>query len=702
MSDSTQYGGQHGQRSLSRMRLTYEQTMDRLREEYADTPAGYHDTEARSAAEKRIKECLKECMLMEHASVRSLPLPCQPFTGRREPLQKIRGLLDGGSRIILITGMGGIGKTALMTAFARDADAAPSGYDLILYLPVESGIRNAILDDAVLTISGMQWSARRYRSQRSYYREKLNILRALAGTKKMLLLADDIRQVCAAELEDLLSVPADILMTSRLTSGAFQCLQAAYQPAEIPLREMPELELEALAALLRPDLADDMLERYRIECTRLQGHTLALKLWLLSGGSLPERDSGGRLFFIDRNPGRDAERMLTALTLLPAEGVPRKWAEQICRTPPDLTDRLAERSLVQLSTSSEDRQQLSLHPLVAENIRLTFRPTVKKCRSLLKNLASDVADAWNRPRGEMLPRLSSVQSILKALPERPPWMASVFDRLFTFLWVMEDYQGAEQGYTELFRSVVCSRGEHSQEAGWMAIRFGAVFHNSLRFKEAEYWYERGLMTLRACRPEDRDYWWQRMEACGKCSRGPRFRGETDRLFALLNEAEDVYRHAPEEAWTDRLLLTEAYHSRRFASACLESGQLERAQELRRRMHDEMSLYFAHCGSDVPKQLDLRETEIEFELAEGNYKTAAVLLEENLRGYTQYRGACHEDTLRCAEQLADLLIREDPFSDGTSSRYRARELYLQTASGLRRQYPGEPNWLARVEERIREL
>ena len=698
---------------LHRLRLHYEQVMDRLREEYADTPAGYHDGQARAEAAARIEACLEQCRRMEGGEVTTPAFPQgQPFTGRQRELADLRSRLAAGQRIILVTGMGGIGKTSLLTAYAKmvqEGGASASSYDIVLFLPAGEGLKKAVTDDAVLSVSGMQWSARRYRSRQRYFREKVAALDRLARSRRLLLLVDDVREVRPRDMEALLSLPADILLSSRLTGAAFDALPGPLRPCPLPLTAMTDRELTDLALLLRPDLSAGQMQAFRQQSRRVGGHTLGLKLWLTTDGILPDADTAERLTFLDQRLERGARQYLMALSLLPPEGVPRDWAERVCGADPGLTDTLAAHSLLQLQEGQDGQQRVSLHPLIAENVRLTLRPGLKNCRHFLEGVAEDVSNAWNMPRKEMLVRLPAVQSILRALPDSPAWMAAALDRLYTFLWVMEDFQGAERGYRRLFENVRASCGEPSRETGWLAVRFGAVYHNSLRFDAAEQWYRRGLENLRGCRSQDPDRWWQHMEACGKCTRGPLFRGETSEVRALLEEASELYQRAPEEARTDRLLLTEAYHSRRMALFLLQQGQVEEARACRRRMHREMQLYFSRCGEDVPKQLDLRETDIAFALTLGDAPTAARLLEENLRGFRAYRGPDHEDTLHCMEQLADLYcrsFRQAPDQDlsGASPQllYRARELYLQTASGLRAHYPNETAWLSRVEERIRTL
>ena len=687
---------------LHRLHLRYEQTMDRLREKYADTPAGYHDLPSRERAAARIEKCREECRIMDGGIVTSAAYPLQPFAGRQRQLEEIGRCFREGHRIVLISGMGGIGKTSLLTAYARRSGRSvrDSEYDAVLFLPVGDGVRKAVADDTVLRVSGLRWSARGYRSRQAYYRAKMKALTDMARSKRLLLLLDDIRAVRPRELAAVLKVPADILISSRLTGQAFGELPEELRPRELPLAAMSDEELAGLAALLRPDLSPEAKNRYRMLCAQLQGHTLSLKLWLTSDAADQEA-AAGVPSYLEAHLGRGGRLLLMALAVLPPEGVLRSWAERVCGSRSALTERLSGHSLVQLFAGEDGRQRISLHPLIAEEVRKTLKPGIKNCRHFIEGVAADVSNAWNEPREEMLLRLPAVQSLLHFFKERPAWLASTLDKLLTYLWVMEEFEDSEKGYLDLYHSVANSFGETSQEAGWIAVRTAAVYHNSLRFEEAERWYRRGLDSLRAAAPKNRDYWWQRMEACGKCTRGPWYRGETEEVLALLDEAAEVYRSAPEEARNEQLLLIETYHSRQQALVRLRLGRTEEAEQYRKRMHEEMELYFRRCGTDGPRLLDLRETDIEFERAAGNLSEAARHLEENMRGYVLYRGPEHEDTLKCMEQLADIL------SDGSRAREnlredlrRARGLYLQVAAGVRSHYPYESEWLLRVEKKIR--
>ena len=688
--------------SLSRMRLAYVQAMSRLRSEYVDTPAGYHDEEARSADQSRIEEAEQECFFMEGGVLRTPDIPADTFVGRNRELGEIHSRMRQGHRIILISGMGGIGKTALAAAYAARTEGAQDGYDAVLWLPAGDGLQQAVTGDAVLSVSGMSYSQRKYRSVKRYFHAKLAALARMMSKRRTLLIIDDIRKVRLQEMIPVLNLDCDILITSRLTAKNFGQLPNGLMPYQIALHGLTEEESETLAASLLPDITPGRMLEYGSVYRKLQGHTLALKLWLTSGGIL----SGTKAREIVGTPGNDlkieSRRLLVNLSLLPQEGVELSWAEKMCSAPAEQFRELAERSLLQVT--SGDTERVSMHPLIAENIRKNMNPDMKKCRRFVENIASDVGNAWNLPREDMIKRLPAVRSVLMYLPETPAWLSDALDRIYTYLWVMEDYALSERCYLKLYKTILAACGENSQNTGWMALRVAAVYHNSLRFDEAERWYDRSLQILRRCVPKNADILWQRVEACGKCMRGPLFRGERKKVLELIREADELLRKPPEDARSDRFLLTEAYHSRRSAGIYLDFGDTEKAERCRRQMHLQMDSYLSRCGMeglrDAQCCLDIRETDMEFALAAGNLPEAQRLLEENLEGYTLYRGAGHEDTLHCMEKLADVLLS---FPEHSAERTgRAKDLYCRVAAGIHENYPFDVRWLGRVKEKMKGL
>ena len=182
--------------------------------------------------------------------------------------------------------------------------------------------------------------------------------------------------------------------------------------------------------------------------------------------------------------------------------------------------------------------------------------------------------------------------------------------------------------------------------------------------------------------------WHVDEELGAGSYGAVYRARRDTPEGREQAAIKVIPVPGNEAEVDAFLaegnneLTAKVYFQEIATGCLDEARLMEG------------LRDAQCC------LDIRETDMEFALAAGNLPEAQRLLEENLEGYTLYRGAGHEDTLHCMEKLADVLLS---FPEHSAERTgRAKDLYCRVAAGIHENYPFDVRWLGRVKEKMKGL
>jgi predicted ATPase/class 3 adenylate cyclase/DNA-binding CsgD family transcriptional regulator len=231
----------------------------------------------------------------------NLPSQATGFVGRTAELAELRALVSGGSRLVTITGPGGIGKSRLALQVAADAlDGTGDGVWLVELAPVTEPELVTRTAAAALRISEAPG------------RPMLDTLIDAAGDRNLLLILDNAEQVlgAVAELADAVirSCPrVCLLVTSREPLGiigehVFRVPGLAVPPAGLaaPDRlaafESVQLFAEHASMYRRGFVVDDTnAAPVAAICVRLDGIPLALELAAARLGSLSASEINARL-----------------------------------------------------------------------------------------------------------------------------------------------------------------------------------------------------------------------------------------------------------------------------------------------------------------------------------------------------------------------------------------------------------------------
>ena len=231
----------------------------------------------------------------------NLPSQAASFVGRAAELAELRSLVAGGSRLVTITGPGGIGKSRLALQVAADAlDGAGDGVWLVELAPVADPELVARTVAAVLGV------------REEPGQPMLDTLAEAIGDRYLLVVLDNAEHVlgAAAKLADTLlrcCPRASLLVTSREPLGisgehVFRVPPLPVPPADLAapgrLAAFESVQLFTERALLhRQGFAVDDANAAAVAavCARLDGIPLALELAAARLGSLSVPEISSRL-----------------------------------------------------------------------------------------------------------------------------------------------------------------------------------------------------------------------------------------------------------------------------------------------------------------------------------------------------------------------------------------------------------------------
>lgn len=140
------------------------------------------------------------------------------FLGREADMQRLKGTLDNASRVVLINGLGGVGKTSLAAAYVQQYG---DKYGHLAWVNRGDGLIGAVaLDEYLADTLGMPFE--QDEKLESRFRRILRKLQQLPG--RNLLVADNAQeQIAQKEIYEQLPGPPNwkVLLTSRLSLGGF-------------------------------------------------------------------------------------------------------------------------------------------------------------------------------------------------------------------------------------------------------------------------------------------------------------------------------------------------------------------------------------------------------------------------------------------------------------------------------------------------
>lgn len=156
--------------------------------------------------------------------------PKSKIIGREKELQQLRTFLVEKGEAVLLNGMGGIGKTTLASVYLNEYQKE---YDHLVWLTVDTGLREAILEDAILLKNlGVE-----HPDPEMLVADCLNTLSNIDNDKPLLLVLDNAEESLMDFYQALPKFPsAHLLITSRQQLDQFTPLEIDFLEPEQALQ----------------------------------------------------------------------------------------------------------------------------------------------------------------------------------------------------------------------------------------------------------------------------------------------------------------------------------------------------------------------------------------------------------------------------------------------------------------------------------
>ena len=683
--------------------LTWQRAVLNLRIKYPETPAGLSDPEKIRREKGRLTQLEQELeksktpVLQTEASFSS-----DLFAGRTEELAKIRALFSAGKSPVVLCGIGGIGKTALAQAYAKEG-----GYRHVLWLTCSRSPWELLASDRLVRISTLRYQDGKYKNQRSYFKEKCRVLAEIMKKEKTLLVLDDWNLRSGYGQAEVLFLPCDILITSRLSPVLWSECQA------LEIHEMNGEEWQELYRLYDPGMSSE--KQAQLEQTRaaVQGHTLKMLFALnrpeyqQEAGTLPElspengdpaaetgslprlsqrkSDPASETDILSRFPLKKAEiRMLMELSVLPASGISKEQFMKISSESAETLQQLQEYLLLR-SRERDGEDCLFLHPVIAEEIQNRCHPTAEKCRQLIRNAGTAVKTVWVQQEPENRRWEEIVFSLLQHFSSMPAWLCRSYDELITWLLMQEYYEQAESCMKKLLRNVTKYYGEAAAVTGEMALRMAAVYFNSGDTSSADLWYEKSYQILKAAHGSDPYQTANFALACSKLSRTCRRGQKYDRAMALIDEAILANEATLSLCGKSREIPLPYHPALRHAYFLLDKGKIflrtgripeaEAAFDTARKFLPPGSESY-RLATETFARTEFDRYELELLTVRGDLKKAEQKAREMLSYALQSRKEDHVYVLETREKLADTLLKSHKTAEAQKE-YKSLLIFLKT-------------------------
>lgn len=343
-------------------------------------------------------------------SLPRLPLPVEAYVGHEDELREVYDLFRNGKKMIILTGLGGIGKTEFSKYFGNKYFQG-KGY----YLNFKQSFANTFLDYMQLYSPNIA----EYFIKKDRHVAFISLLQGLSCLLKKdeILVIDNVTNL--AEIEQIVQLPCHVLLTTRLSCESVN--QESYAKYSFPLLKENECITmfyqyyndgkNKVMTLEEHEAVIDIVKRveYHTLTIELLAKTCAkscinscemlerLKKYGFSLGGIKEKitrnNDDTKMLFLefmqklfditDILSLKGVKPLLKQLSVLRLDGMNSRYLKEILQlTDLNMLNELADYGWIRIQD-----EQVFMHNVVSQIVNIRLRPTYRDLKGILKTLA---------------------------------------------------------------------------------------------------------------------------------------------------------------------------------------------------------------------------------------------------------------------------------------------------------------------------
>lgn len=662
-----------------------------LQKKYAATPAGITSEKA----DEYIKIICEEQNQYETNNTSTLMQSTLPereaIVGRDKEFANLKQQFDKFNNVFLY-GVGGIGKSIIAREYmymVRDE------YDIIIYAYVDDTLQNLICNDDAFLISNMQYRQEKYGKRRHYFTKKLEIINKQAQNSKILLVIDDFNNSQDRDLQLILDIPCHKLFTSRINPEKWSDKSFYKQISGIEIKELDRNKLFDFYTLYSgsKNLTDSLKNKLYDYYDRVNGHPLKLKVMIKNNNDEISAAITNGIDILSSHKLKKIEKdVLMYLSILPVTGIFKSLFLDITDIDAEVIETLKNQSLVQSLYENEHMQEIiSLHPVVAENVRANYSPNVNNCNFFIRKLGEYMDGTkgvitWERTYTENRRLEPYVFAILRAFPKPVPWLVLAYEEFATFLWVQQYYEEAQKLAVKIYNEAHEYYDEKNPIVARESLRVAAAFYNATEFEKANEWYIRGYNMLMNVEKKPDECCRQLLIASTKVIRLQRLQRKYKESLKCFENSQKIYndlfsRKNVSESVIKESKLIYSYLLLEAAKTYFEIGDFSTAENFYKEIEDRHQLE----EENGYRVIEFLEFKVNLLQNSNKLDKAEGLIKELLDRALNFRSEEYYDVLKIREKLADILyIKNELFS--------AKKQYEKIIIVIQKEYSFQKKWL----------